>query len=102
MATKTATIVYDHMPHYHGYTALYRLSEPMLSADGTTSFEHVLVTADDIPPAGPITHMLGATSLGSILSYDELPGTLPGYLDQEGHAEAFQRLGYEIVSDLAA
>lgn len=92
----TATFI-KQIPGKRGDMRLYRVDPPMVGenyTDGSElSFDHVAVSAADVPFSGPETYIFGCDSEGKNIDYLELDGSFRGGLD---HATALRGAGYEI------
>ena len=79
-----------------GDARLYRLSEPVKFDGGSVRGEtnYVIVSAVNVPLAGPETYIFPATKYGGVINLGELDGSYRGGLD---HAAALTGAGYEVI-----
>jgi len=101
MTDKTARRVSGRLRGTPSEAYVYRLSEPLHHAFEGRAFDHVVVSAVDVPGHGPETLIFPATGPGettdvyvSMLEFDE--GSLTGDLD---HGKALALAGYQVVDE---
>jgi len=85
---KTATLVRDNLPRFHGHAALFRLDPPLEGA------EYVIVSAANVAFSGPETYIFPGGENGMPTSWGELDGSRRGSFT---HDEVLEDLGYTVV-----
>jgi len=92
---KTATFVATFgEPQFRGKAKLYKLTPGISYPDCGARYNHVIVSAADVPFDGPETFIFPANEDGSVICWRELPGSFRGKLN---HEWALRRAGYDIA-----
>jgi hypothetical protein len=90
--TTNGTATFVKQRNAQGEGRVYRVDPPIANYKGD-AFDHVWVSAADVPFSGPETYIFGSDADGKVLDWCELDGSFRGGLD---HEEALRGAGYEV------